>query len=50
MRQESPDMLVNVDVADLDSAIRFYENALGFRLHRRLFSGTVAEMRGASAP
>ena len=44
------ELLVNIDVADLDMAIRFYERAVGLRLGRRLFEGTVAEMLGASSP
>lgn len=42
-------LLVNVDVDDLDRAIGFYSTALGLRLERRLFDGTIAEMGGASA-
>lgn len=42
-------LLVNVDVDDLDRAIEFYTNALGLRLERRLFDGSVAEMLGASS-
>ena len=44
------ELLVNIDVADLDMAIRFYERAVGLRLGRRLFEGTAAEMLGASSP
>ena len=44
------ELLVNIDVDDLDGAIRFYESAVGLRLGRRLFEGTVAEMLGASSP
>jgi predicted enzyme related to lactoylglutathione lyase len=44
------EVLVNIDVPDLEQAIRFYEAGLGLRLGRRLFSGTVAEMTGASSP
>jgi predicted enzyme related to lactoylglutathione lyase len=43
-------LIVNVDVDDLDKAIEFYSVALGLSLNRRLFSGTVAEMLGASSP
>jgi predicted enzyme related to lactoylglutathione lyase len=43
-------LLVNIDVPDLDAAIEFYRRALGLRLGRRLFEGTVAEMLGASSP
>lgn len=42
--------LINIDVPDLERAIRFYEDGLGLRLSRKLFSGTVAEMSGASSP
>ena len=48
---ESPvQLLVNVDVDDLERAIEFYATALGLRLARRLFDGTVAEMLGTSSP
>jgi len=43
-------MLVNVDVDDLEKAIEFYAKALGLRLGRRLFEGSVAEMLGATSP
>jgi predicted enzyme related to lactoylglutathione lyase len=42
-------LLVNIDVDDLDRAIDFYTTALGLRLGRRLFEGSVAEMSGASS-
>src|SRR5688572_29205810 len=42
--------LINIDVPDLGRAIRFYEDGLGLRLHRKLFSGTVAEMVGVPSP
>lgn len=42
-------ILVNVDVDDLDRAIAFYTTALGLRVERRLFDGSVAEMTGASS-
>ncbi len=42
-------LLVNVDVDDLEKAIEFYSTALGLRLSRRLFDGSVAEMTGASS-
>lgn len=45
-----PDLLVNIDVDNLERAIAFYEAALGLRLRRRLFEGSVAEMEGASSP
>ena len=42
-------LLVNVDVDDVERAIEFYRTALGLRLGRRLFAGSVAEMTGASS-
>lgn len=42
-------ILVNIDVSDLERAIEFYTSALGLRLERRLFDGSVAEMLGASS-
>ena len=42
--------IVNIDVDDLDKAIAFYTGALGLRLGRRLFDGSVAEMLGAASP
>lgn len=42
-------LLVNVDVSDLETAIRFYESGIGLHLERRLFDGTVAEMGGSSS-
>lgn len=42
--------LANIDVPDLEAAIEFYREGLGFRLGRRLFGGTVAEMLGGSSP
>jgi predicted enzyme related to lactoylglutathione lyase len=44
------ELIVNIDVQDLESAIQFYEQALGLRLQRRLFDDTVAELSGAAAP
>jgi predicted enzyme related to lactoylglutathione lyase len=41
--------LVNIDVNDLEAGITFYQSALGLRLGRRLFGGTVAEMIGGSS-
>ena len=41
-------MLVNIDVPDLDRAIRFYSDALGLRLGRRL-GATGAELVGATS-
>jgi len=43
-------LLVNIDVDDLERAIQFYTTALGLRLARRLFDGSVAEMLGAASP
>ena len=43
-------LIVNIDVDDLEKAIDFYSRALGLRLSRRLFDGSVAEMTGASSP
>ena len=42
-------IVVNVDVYDLEKAIEFYATALGLRLGRRLFEGSVAEMLGATS-
>ncbi len=42
--------LINIDVPDLHAAIAFYELALGLRLARLLFDGTVAELAGAGVP
>ena len=42
-------LVVNIDVDDLEKAIDFYSRALGLRLSRRLFDGSVAEMTGASS-
>ena len=42
-------IMVNVDVDDLEKAIEFYTTALGLRLGRRLFEGSVAEMLGATS-
>jgi predicted enzyme related to lactoylglutathione lyase len=44
------DALINIDVPNLEEAIRFYEKGLGLRLGRRLFGGEVAEMLGVSSP
>ena len=40
--------IVNIDVPDLDAAIRFYREALGLTLVRRL-DAEVAELGGAAA-
>src|SRR5688572_12702655 len=42
-------MHVNIDVDDIEQAIHFYQAALGLRLGRRLFDGSVAEMLGGSS-
>jgi predicted enzyme related to lactoylglutathione lyase len=44
------ELIVNIDVEHLESAIRFYQEAVGMRLKRRLFDDTVAELSGAAAP
>jgi predicted enzyme related to lactoylglutathione lyase len=44
------DALINIDVPNLEQAIRFYQEAVGLRLRRKLFEGTVAELIGASSP
>jgi predicted enzyme related to lactoylglutathione lyase len=43
------DLLVNIDVDDLDAAIRFYGEAFGLTVGRR-FGSVGVEMRGASSP
>ena len=42
-------LIVNIDVDDVEKAIGFYESALGLRVGRRLFGGSVAEMTGATS-
>jgi len=42
------EFLVNIDVPDLDAGVRFYRDALGFELARRL-GPEVAEMSGGPA-
>ncbi len=42
-------LLVNVDVDDLEEAVRFYTSALGLRVGRR-FTGGGIELLGAEAP
>lgn len=42
-------LVINIDVDDLEKAIQFYTTALGLRLSRRLFEGSVAEMAGATS-
>ena len=44
-----PDLLVNIDVADLESAVTFYTEGLGLRLARRL-GRDIAELRGGPCP
>ena len=44
-----PQLLVNIDVDDLDKAVRFYTEALGLRVGRRFGTGAV-ELLGAEAP
>ena len=44
-----PRLLVNIDVDDLERAVRFYTAALGLRVARRLGDGAV-ELLGAEAP
>ena len=43
-----PRLIVNVDVDDLDRAVRFYTSALGLRVGRR-FTGGGIELVGAEA-
>lgn len=43
-------ILINIDVDDLEGAARFYTEALGLHIRRRLFDGTVIEMGGAPSP
>jgi predicted enzyme related to lactoylglutathione lyase len=50
MRGTAVDVLVNIDVDDLDAAVEFYRQGIGLHIGRRLFSGTVIEMLGASSP
>ncbi|HYD84412.1 MAG TPA: VOC family protein [Opitutus sp.] len=38
-------VLINIDVPDLEQGIAFYQRALPLTLARRMFDGTVAEMR-----
>ena len=42
------ELLLNIDVDDLDKAVRFYGSALGLKTGRRLGSGIV-EMLGATS-
>ena len=43
------DLLINLDVDDLDKAIRFYSSAFGLKAGRR-FGAFGAEMLGSSSP
>jgi predicted enzyme related to lactoylglutathione lyase len=43
------DFLVNIDVDDLDKAVRFYQAAFGLKVGRR-FGGSGVEMLGGPAP
>lgn len=43
------DLLVNIDVDDLEKAVRFYSTAFGLRIGRR-FGAFGVEMLGSSAP
>jgi predicted enzyme related to lactoylglutathione lyase len=40
-------LIVNIDVPDLVAAVMFYEVGLGFRLRRKFFDNSVAEMESA---
>ncbi len=42
-------VLINIDVPDLDTACRFYCDALDLRVERHLFDGSVAELGDANA-
>lgn len=46
---EDIQLSINVDVPDLDAATRFYVEAFGFRVGRRL-GGTGVELLGAAVP
>ena len=37
-------LLINIDVPDLEAAVRFYASGLGLELRRTLFSHSVAEL------
>ncbi len=43
------DFLVNIDVDDLEKAVRFYQAAFGLKVGRR-FGGSGVEMLGGPAP
>jgi lactoylglutathione lyase len=42
-------LLVNIDVSDLEAALRFYSEGLGLRLRRRI-GAEIAELAGAACP
>jgi len=42
-------LMINIDVENLDDAVRFYEQALGLTPARRL-GDSIREMTGAAAP
>lgn len=44
------ELLLNLDVPDLAAAEAFYTRALGLRVGRRLFAGSVVELLGAAVP
>lgn len=44
-----PDLIVNIDVDDVEEAIRFYTGGLGLRVGRRL-EGGCTELLGAGVP
>lgn len=44
-----PELLVNLDVPDLEAALAFYRDGLGFTLRRRVGAG-VLELEGAEVP
>lgn len=43
-------ILINIDVEDVEAAARFYVQALGLKVERHLFHGTVIELGGAPSP
>ncbi len=40
--------IINIDAPELERAIRFYTEAFGLQLQRRLFENMVAEVSGTS--
>jgi len=48
-REDEVDLLANIDVDDLDEALRFYRDGLGLAVGRR-FGAAGVEMVGASSP